>query len=75
MKPTEYLKQLEVICINAEGKDKEVAKAIYEGAVRMYEFMANKDRDYRDNNREKIREYNAEYMRNYRAKKRASNGR
>lgn len=69
MKPTEYLKELDELALNSCDTNKEYYLGMKIGAQRMWELMNEKERAWRDRNREKLRQYNREYARARRAKK------
>lgn len=68
MKPTEYLKELDELALNSCGTNKEYRLGMKVGAQRMWELMNEKERAWRDRNREKLRQYNRAYARARRAK-------
>lgn len=69
MKPKEYLDELKQRVISTSGSDEWGRnQAEWEGANKMWHLCNKKEREWRDKNRDALREYNREYARKRRVK-------
>lgn len=72
MKPKEYLEQLEKDVSRAiDDNDFAYKQGLRDGAKKMWELMRAKQKKYRDEHRDELREYNTKYQRERRAKLKA----
>lgn len=61
LKPKDYLAKLQEMIDSAEGEDKILLKAKFEGARDMFDINHRRNAAYREKNRERIREYDRQY--------------
>lgn len=72
MRPREYLKQLENDVPRAiDDLDFAYKQGLCDGAKKMWELMRAKQKQYRDEHRDELREYNTKYQRERRARLKA----
>ena len=71
MKPKEYLEHLEKDVPRAIDDNDFAYKQGRDGAKKMWELMRAKQKKYRDEHRDELREYNTKYQRERRAKLKA----
>lgn len=71
MKPKKYLEELDKLVLDSCSTNKEYRLGMKAGAQHMWELMRAKQKQYRDEHRDELREYNTKYQRERRARLKA----